>query len=146
MQKNVASGVRFLSPEAVSDLGGSTANPNVVAGWRYPPARPDTVRPPPAAPVAPSVTIINAAIVAAADDRPSDDGSADDSSARYSSTPVSDDGSADDSSTRYSSTGIPVNSDAADVARDTNVSATATTEATTPAPCVRVWKRRSETE
>jgi hypothetical protein len=74
------------------------------------------------------VTIINAAIVAAADDRPSDHGSADDSSARYSST------------------GVPVNSDAADVARDTNVSATATTEATTPAPCVSVWKRRSETE
>ena len=105
------------------------------------------------------MTIINAAVVAAADDRPSDHGSADDSSARYSSTPVSGDGSADDSSARYSST--PVSGDgsaddssarysstvhAADVARDTNVSATATTEATTPAPCVSVWKRRSETE
>ena len=142
---NVASGMRFKSPEAVSDLGGSTANPNVVAGWRYPPARPYTVRPPPAPPVAPSVTIINAAIVAAADDRPSD-GSADyDCSARYSCTPVSYGGSADDSSARYSSTGVPVNSDAADVARDTNMSATATTIAT-PAPCVSVWKRRSETE
>jgi hypothetical protein len=85
------------------------------------------------------VTIINAAIVAAADDRPSD-GSADDCSARYSSTPVSDGGSADDSSARYSSTGVPVN---ADVARDTNVSAT---HACAAAPCVSVWKRRSETE
>jgi hypothetical protein len=135
--------MRFVSPEAVSDLGGSTANPNVVAGWRYPPARPYTVRPPPAAPVAPSGTIINAAIVAAADDRPSD-GSADDSSARYSSTPVSDGGSADDSSARYSSTGVPVNSDTADVARDTNMSATHACAAA--APCISVWKRRSETE
>src|SRR6185369_14464781 len=132
--------MRFMSPEAVSDLGGSTANPNVVAGWRYPPARPDTVRPPPAAPVAPSGTIINAAIVAAADDRPSD-GSADDCSARYSSTPVSDGGSADDSSARYSSTGVPVNSDTADVARDTNMSATHACAAA--APCISVWKRRS---